>query len=74
VCPWNKEDSWYHRLAATGVTRSGLFRRMILAIDNLFYWRGAATNPRNGTVKPQEGPVSFAAMLEIMGKENQKET
>jgi reductive dehalogenase len=74
VCPWNKEDSWYHRLAATGVTRSGLFRRMILTIDNLFYWRGAATNPRNGTVKPQEGPVSFAAMLEIMGKENQKET
>jgi len=47
---------------------------MILAIDNLFYWRRAATNPRNGTVKPKEGPVSFAAMIEIMGKEHWKET
>ena len=74
VCPWNKEDSWYHRLAATGVTWSGLFRRMILAIDNFFYWRSATTNPRNIKMKPKEGPLSFAAMLEIMGKENQKET
>jgi epoxyqueuosine reductase QueG len=73
VCPWNKEDSWYHRLAATGVTRSELLRRMILAIDNLFYWRRAATNPRNRTVQPKEGPVSFAAMLEIMGKKHWKE-
>lgn len=74
VCPWNKEDSWYHRLAATGVTYSGLFRRMILAIDNLLYWRHALTNPRNGRAKPKQGPLSFAAMLEIMGKEDFKET
>jgi hypothetical protein len=56
-----------------GVARSGLFRRMILAIDNQFFWRSARTNPRNSTVKPEKGPLSFAAMLEIMGKENQKE-
>ena len=69
VCPWNKEDSWYHRLAAAGVARSGLLRTMILAIDNHFYWKRAATHPRNSRVKPKEGPLSFAAMLEIMGKE-----
>jgi len=42
---------------------------MILAMDNLLYWRGAATNPRNIKTKPNEGPLSFAAMLKIMGKE-----
>jgi ferredoxin len=69
VCPWNKEDSWYHQLAATGVTWSGFLRTMILAIDNRFYWRHAATNPRNNIVKPKEEALSFATMLEIIGKE-----
>lgn len=69
VCPWNKENTWYHRFAATGIAWSGLFRRMILAMDHLLYWRGATTNPRNIKTKPNEGPLSFAAMLKIMGKE-----
>lgn len=71
VCPWNKEDSWYHRFAAAAVVRSGLLRTLILAIDNRFYWRRAATHPRNSRVKPKESPLSFAVMLEIMGKENE---
>ena len=70
VCPWNKKDSWYHRLTARGIKWSGFFRRIILVIDNLFYWRNANTNPRNNKVKPVAGPLSFATMLELMGKEN----
>jgi hypothetical protein len=46
-------------------------RRIILAIDNRFFWKGATTNPHNGTVKPNQGPLSFAAMLAMMGKEKQ---
>lgn len=69
VCPWNKDDSWYHRLASNGVKWSGFFRWILLKIDNLFYWKDANTNPRNNKMKPKESPLNFAKMLELMGKE-----
>jgi ferredoxin len=69
VCPWNRQETWYHRFASTGVRWSGIFRRAILTIDNLFYWRNADTNPRKGKMQANVGPLSFATMMEIMGKE-----
>lgn len=69
VCPWNKKDAWYHRIAAEGVKLSGLFRWSLLKIDDLFYWRKASTNPQRNVPKPKAGPMSFASMLEVLGKE-----
>lgn len=69
ICPWNKKDTWYHRIVSEGVQRSGLFRWLILKIDDFFYWREASTNPRRDVPRPQAGPLSFAAMLEVIGKE-----
>lgn len=37
VCPWNKPDTWYHRLAVWAATRSGLARRLLLMVDDLLY-------------------------------------
>jgi ferredoxin len=69
VCPWNKENTWYHQLTATGVKWSGIFRRIILNIDDIVYWRNARTNPRKNKMKPLDEPLNFAKMLEVMGKE-----
>jgi ferredoxin len=69
VCPWNKKNTWYHWIAAEGVKWSGLFRWLLLKIDDLFYWKNASTNPRRNVPQPEAGPLSFAAMLEVMGKE-----
>jgi ferredoxin len=69
VCPWNKRDTWYHGFTATGVAWSGLFRQLALAVDDLFYWRDAKTNPRNNVKRPPPGPLNFATMLEMFGKE-----
>jgi ferredoxin len=69
VCPWNKENTWYHRLTATGIKWSGIFRRIILNIDDIVYWRNARTNPRKNKMKPLDEPLNFAKMLELMGKE-----
>lgn len=37
VCPWNKPNSWYHKLAVWAAIRSGLARRLLLWIDDLLY-------------------------------------
>jgi len=69
VCPWNRENSWYHRLASTGIKWSGFFSWALLTVDNLFYWKDADTNPQNNKMKSKESPLSLANMLELMGKE-----
>jgi len=69
VCPWNRKESWYHSLAARGVAMSGLFARILLALDNAFFWKRAGTNPRNRSMKPVDSPISYARMLEIFGRQ-----
>jgi len=68
VCPWNKDTTWYHWIASTAVKWSGFFSWVLLKIDKLFYWRNANTNPRNNKMEPKKSPLSFAKMLELMGK------
>jgi len=43
TCPWNKRDTWYHRLAVAMARRTGLARRFLLFLDDLLYGR---TPPR----------------------------
>ena len=35
VCPWNKADTWYHRVATRLAARSGLARRGLIRLDDL---------------------------------------
>jgi epoxyqueuosine reductase len=35
VCPWNREDTWYHCMLGSLAGRSGLARRVLLAADDL---------------------------------------
>lgn len=37
ACPYNKRNTWYHRLAVKIVRKSQLGGRLLLAIDDLFY-------------------------------------
>jgi len=38
-CPWNKEDTWYHRLAVWMLPRVPLTGRALLLLDDLLYGR-----------------------------------
>lgn len=44
VCPYSHPDTFYHNLVRWGNGRSGLFRRMALRMDDLFY--GKHPRPR----------------------------
>ena len=33
VCPWNRRDSWYHRLGMRSSASSGLAQRMLIEVD-----------------------------------------
>ncbi|MDP2661989.1 MAG: 4Fe-4S dicluster domain-containing protein, partial [Dehalococcoidia bacterium] len=33
VCPWNRTDSWRHRLGTAAASRSGLAQRALIRID-----------------------------------------
>ena len=35
VCPWNRADTWYHRLSITASVRSGLVQRALIRVDDL---------------------------------------
>ncbi len=69
VCPWNRKETWHHFLASKGVGISGLFARILLAFDNIFFWKRAITNPRNRCMKRADSPLSFERLLEIFGRE-----
>jgi hypothetical protein len=44
VCPYSHPDTLFHNLVRWGNGRSGLFRRMALRMDDLFY--GKHPKPR----------------------------
>jgi ferredoxin len=50
VCPYSHPDNWIHNLVRWGNTRSGLFRRTALILDDFFYGKKPAS--RNHTVLP----------------------
>lgn len=37
VCPYNKKNTWYHRIAVKAVSQSKLARHLLLLIDDIFY-------------------------------------
>jgi hypothetical protein len=74
VCPWNKENTWYHGAAAAMIKWSGFFRWLLLRIDNRCYWKNALTNPARHAARPQNSGVSFAKMLEVLGQKRIEDT
>jgi reductive dehalogenase len=45
VCPYSHPDTFFHNLVRWGNARSGLFRRLALRLDDLFYGRKPARPP-----------------------------
>ncbi len=45
VCPYSHPDSFSHNLIRWGVARSGVFRRLALALDDLFYGHNPQPRP-----------------------------
>jgi ferredoxin len=45
VCPYSHLDTRAHRIARWAIERSGVARRMMLRLDNLFYGRSPAPRP-----------------------------
>jgi len=35
VCPWNRANTWYHRLAIRACEKSGIAQRVLIAIDEM---------------------------------------
>ena len=74
VCPWNKEYTWQHRAASEMIKWSGLFRKLLLAFDDHYYWKKSPLHPRNRKNIPASEPVSFKMLLETFGGEDWQKT
>lgn len=70
VCPWNRRDSWYHRMAMAAAERSGLAQQGLIKIDEMLrsnlrvepgdrWWRieDFATLPEGGFVSQEHSLI-----------------
>jgi ferredoxin len=55
VCPYSHPDNLAHNLVRWGVARSGVARRAMLWLDDMFYGRSPEPRPAPSWIPPAEG-------------------